>query len=220
MKIIDIHGHQLLTVGTPTDVWHAAPKGYVDDASPTCIDPMQRILRSVLPNVATAITVVSGTAYFVYLGRLTRTVTVKFVEFCLNSGGSGSQTAEAGLFSSPEAANGDANQTLTRVVADSNLESFSSGTYPCVKRNSYAFGMGNGVSVGAGTHIWAAIRIAMQTTQPALAGLCLDFNEGLVRSAAGAGILTTTGPVSAGKISVPSTYLQTAVAPDLRAILA
>ena len=84
-----------------------------------------------------------------------------------------------------------------------------------VKRNSSALA---GAYVQAGTHLWAGIRTAMTTNQPALAGLCMDFSEGLVLSSTETGLLTDDGPWTGSLISV-GTYLNNAVAPDLRITL-
>ena len=70
----------------------------------------------------------------------------------------------------------------------------------------------------AGTHLWAGLRTAMGTSQPAVAGLCMDFSEGLILSAAGAGDLTSGTSWSGVRISIPA-YLNTAIAPDLRVTL-
>lgn len=173
-----------------------------------------RVLQSRLPNVATTITLTSNTAYFVYLGRTIRDITVKFVEFYVNNSGSGTQNAEVGLFSTPASPN-KAGQTLTKLIADATLDALNSGG---VKRNTTAFNSGSGYVVPAGTHLWAGIRTAMTTNQPSLSGLCMDFSEGLVLSKTTAGALTASSSF-AGSVVTPGTYLNTALAPDLRVTL-
>jgi hypothetical protein len=177
----------------------------------TGLDSAPRIFLSRLPNVATAITLVSNTAYFVYIGRTTQALTVKYVEFFVNTNGSGDQTAEVGLFSSPSAPN-KSNQSLTKLAATGTVDSL---TTTGVKRNTSSFNH----SVAAGTHLWAGIRTAMATTQPALAGLCMDFSQGLALTTASAGVLTAAGPWTGSLIPVGGTYLNTAIAPDLRITL-
>ena len=179
--------------------------------------PAGRILQSRLPNVATAITTVNNTAYFVYVGCTTKSITVKFVEFYANSVGSGAQVAEVGLFSTvnpPDKTNQGANG-IAKLTADGTLTSL---TTTGLKRNTTAFNSGNGYVVPAGTQLWAGIRTAMATTQPALAGLCMDFSQGLVLSTASAGALTGAGPWT-GSIIALGSYLNTAIAPDLRITL-
>jgi hypothetical protein len=179
--------------------------------------PVGRILQSRLPNVATAITTVTNTAYFVYMGCMTTAVRIKFVEFYVNSAASGAQTAEVGLFStanppnkSPQGTNG-----IVKLIADGTLTSL---TTTGLKRNTTAFNSGNGYVVPVGTHLWAGIRTAMATSQPALAGLCMDFSQGLVLSTTSAGALTGAGPWT-GSLITPGSYLNTAIAPDLRVTL-
>jgi len=176
----------------------------------TTLDTPNRVFSSWLPNVATAITLTSGTAYFVYLGRTVAALTPKYVEFYVNTAGTGAQTAEVGFFSSPAAPNKSA-QTLTKLVSTGTVDSLTSGG---VKRNTAAFA----TAITAGTHLWAGIRTAMATTQPAISGLCMDFSQGRVLSATLTGALTGTGPWSGAIVAVPS-YLNTAVCPDLRGAL-
>lgn len=179
--------------------------------------PPSRILQSRLPNVATAITLVSNTAYIVYLGFTNTALVVKYVEFYVNSAGSGAQTAEVGLFSTANPPN-KSNQGASGIVKLTADGTLSSLTTTGLKRNTTAFNSGNGYVVPAGTHLWAGIRTAMATTQPALAGLCMDYSQGLVLSTASAGALTGAGPWT-GAIVALGTYLNTAIAPDLRVTL-
>jgi hypothetical protein len=174
------------------------------------VDLMQRVLSSPLPNVGTMLTVVSGTAYSVYLGRTTVTFTPQYVEFYVSTAGAGAQTAEVGLFSSANPPN-KGNLSLSKLVSTGTISALTNGG---VKRNTSAFN----TSVAAGTHLWAGIRIAMATTQPALSGLCMDFSQGRVLSTASAGALTGNGPWT-GAIVTLGTYPNTAISPDLRVTL-
>jgi hypothetical protein len=176
----------------------------------TTIDSPNRVFSSLLPNVATGITLTSGTAYFVYLGRTVAALTPKYVEFYVNTAGTGAQTAEVGFFSSPNAPNKGA-LSLTKLVSTGTVDALTSGG---VKRNTSAFA----TSVPAGTHLWAGIRTAMATTQPAISGLCMDFSQGRVLSTASAGALTGTGPWTGAIVAIPL-YLNTAICPDLRGVL-
>lgn len=132
----------------------------------------QRIFRSILCNSASAFTMISGTAYFVYVGRTVRAVTPKYVEFHVTSGGTGAQTAEVGLYSTPAAPNKTA-QALSKLVATSTVDDL---TTTGMKRNTSAFS----TLIAAGTHVWAAIRVAMATTQPDIVGLANDMEQGHV----------------------------------------
>lgn len=182
----------------------------IDKAMVFSADQTQRILSSRLPNMGTTITVVSGTAYFVYLGLLTSALTPKHVELFVLTAGSGAQTAEVGLFSSPAAPN-KASQSLTKLVSSGTVDAMSSGA---VVRNTTAFA----TLIAAGTHLWAGVRIAMATTQPAIAALCADFTQGRALSTAAAGVLTGAGPW-AGALITQGVYANSSTAPDLRATL-
>ena len=148
----------------------------------------QRILQSALPvrPVVTAGTedfiLVSGTAYYVFVGRMAVTQTVKFVEWHLTTIGAGAQTAEIGLFSTPLPPNKSA-QTLTKLIATGTTTSF---TATGMVSNTASFAL----SVASGTYLWAAIRSAMATTQPKGWGLTGDFSEGHVLVTTGGGALT------------------------------
>ena len=181
--------------------------------------PPGRILQSRLPNVATAITLISNTAYFVYFGCTTKVLPVKFVEFYVNTFGSGAYDAEVGLFYTADPPNKSNQGTngIAKLTADGTLDSL---TTIGVKRNTTAFNSGNGYLVPAGTHLWAGIRTAMGTTQPALTGLCMDFGQGLVLTTTSANdLVSNAGPWTGSLISVTGIYLNTAIAPDLRITL-
>ena len=96
--------------------------------------------------------------------------------------GAGAQVAEVGLFSTPSAPNKSA-QTLTKIVATGTVDAL---TATGVKRNTTSFAQ----NVDAGTHLWAAIRTAMATTQPTTYGLEADMSQGHVLTTTGGGALT------------------------------
>lgn len=202
MKIIDSQGRDVTTLAVD-----ALPPG--------------RIFQSRLPNVATAITLVADTAYFVYVGYTTRSLSVKFVEFYVNTPGSGTSgypSVDVGLFKTANPPN-KTNQGTNGIVKLTANESLSILTTMGLKRNTTAFNSGNGYEVPPATHLWAGIRTAMGNTQPALAGLCMDYSQGLVLSTATAGSLTTgAGPWTGALIGLGA-YLNTAIAPDLRVTL-
>jgi hypothetical protein len=175
--------------------------------SPTTMDTSQRILMSNLAPSNAGFLLISGTAYFVYLGKTTSSITPKHVEFHVSTVGSGSQTAEVGFFSSTSAPN-KANQDLTKLVSTSTVDALN-GTG--VKRNTSAFS----TAVNAGTHLWAGIRTAMATTQPTIWGVGTDMAQGQVLRTTSAGVLTGTGPWT-GAIITAATGV---VCPDLRGVL-
>jgi len=149
--------------------------------SPQGVDSVGLVLESRLPTIAGSI-LTEDTAYFVYLGQTNREVTASKVFFTVTTGGTGAQTAEVGLFSTPTAPN-RANQTLTKIVATGTMGDLT-GTG--VLSNTNAFSQ----VIAAGTHLWAGIRTAMATNEPQLYGLTFDQGYGRVLSAAAAGALT------------------------------
>ena len=168
----------------------------------------QRTLSSELPPVAVGtFLIISGTAYYVYVGRIVADITVVSVEFHVTTAGAGAQTAEVGLFSSTNPPNKSA-QTLTKIAATGTVDSL---TTTGMKRNTASFAQ----AVSKGTHLWAAFRTAMATTQPTVAGLAGDFSEGHILTTTGGGALTGLGS-AAGTIPAIATAT---IAPNLRVTL-
>lgn len=178
-------------------------------------DSTGRIFMSRLPNVATALALASGKAYFIYVGRTTHSIVAQHIYFYVNSAGAGTETAEVGVFSSP-AAPSNAGQVLTKLAAvgHADIDSLKSTG---VKWNS---NLRFDKAVPAGTHLWAGIRTEGYSTQPALAGLCMDFNAGLILSANSSSTPFTGATTSwTGALIPAGTYMNTAMAPDLRLAL-
>lgn len=168
----------------------------------------QRIFQSGLTVVPASLTT-TGVGYWVYVGQRESAVTVKFVEFIVNTAGVGAQTAEIGIFSSPTAPN-KANQTLTKLASTATVNSLLA-TGIC--RNTASFAQ----AVAANTHLWAGIRIAMVTTQPQVLGLANDYAEGQILSAAAPGVLTGAGPFTGSIIAADTSAFWRV--PDLRVTL-
>lgn len=168
----------------------------------------QRVLQSALARVAVGtFLTISGTAYYLYLGRIARDITVLFAEFHVTTAGAGAQTAEIGLFSSTNSPN-KSGQTLTKIVATGTVDSV---TTTGVKRNTSSFAQ----LISAGTHLWAAIRFAMATTQPTCSGRAGDMSQGHVLTTTGGGALTGLSTASG---TIPAIATAT-VAPDVRVTL-
>lgn len=169
----------------------------------------QRVFRSDLSahgNIHTFVTI-SGTAYYVYIGRVVQDLTVKFVEFHITGAGAGTDTKEVGLFSTPTAPS-KSTQTLTKIVATGTVDS---GTTTGVKRNTTSFAQ----LVSKGTHLWAAARFALATTQPTCAGIAGDMTQGQILTTTGGGALTGLTTAS-GTIPTIGTATNT---PDLSVTL-
>jgi hypothetical protein len=171
------------------------------------IDPDQRVFYPRPPTSGTLL-LVSGTAYFVYLGRTLGAVTPARVEFLVTTVGAGAQVAEVGLFSTPTAPSRAA-QSLTKLVSSGAIDAL---TTTGVKRNTAAFA----TAVAAGTHLWAGLRVAMATTQPTLRGVMDDWSDGAILSLAAAAVLTGAGPWAG---AIPAVNLTAAQGPALRATL-
>lgn len=168
----------------------------------------QRVLKSDAGRAAVAtFLTITGTAYYIYVGRIVRASTVAFCEFHVTTAGAGAQTAEIGLFSSTNPPN-KSGQTLTKIVATGTVDSV---TTTGVKRNTTTFAR----AISAGTHLWAAIRFAMATTQPTCAGLAQDMSQGHIHTTTGGGALTGLSAVSG---TIPAIGTAT-VAPDVRVTL-
>jgi hypothetical protein len=171
-----------------------------------------RVYRSRLSNHGTAFLLVSGVAYFVYLGRTTAAITPKHVEFYVSALATGTnEVGEVGFFSTPSAPN-KAAQSLTKLVASGSVDTVKTGLG--VKRNTSAFG----TSVAAGTHLWAGVRYALNAgtvAQPTMLSLGYDFAEGQILSTAASGVLTGAGPFAGAIITASAAQ----VCPDLRGVL-
>ena len=167
------------------------------------VSPSDLELRSKLPTIAGAI-LTEDTAYFVYLGKTNRKLTATRVLAHVTTGGTGAQTAEVGLFSTPTAPN-RAGQTLTKLVADGTLGDLT-GTG--VLGNTTAFS----TDIPAGTHLWAGIRTAMATNEPQIVGLTQDMSAGLVLSTATAGALTAGTTFTGALITAAVTWQAPALA--------
>ena len=160
------------------------PQSFVSPAFspyPNLVDDQSLDLRSNLPTVAAA-ALTEAVAYFVYLGRTSRRLTAQKVLFHVTTGGTGAQTAECGIFSSPTAPN-RAGQTLTKIVATGTLDALT-GTG--VLGNTTAFAQ----DVDAGTHLWYGIRTAMATNEPEITGITLDVGQGRLLTLPASGALT------------------------------
>lgn len=172
----------------------------------TNVEDVQRVFLSKL-SVSGTFLLVSGTAYFVYLGRTVQQITPKFVEFHVSTLGAGAQTAEVGFFSTPNPPNKSA-QSLTKLISSGTVDALTSTG---MKRNTSAFN----TAIAAGTHLWAGIRTAMATTQPTIVALIADMLQGHVQSTAGAAALSGAGPWTGAIIAINTA----SICPNLRGTL-
>jgi hypothetical protein len=167
----------------------------------------QRVLISVLSPSIGAFLLISGSAYFVYLGRVVTAFTPKYVEFQVTTSGAGSQTAEVGFFSSLNPPN-KSGQSLSKLVSTNAISVLTSTG---VKRNTTAFS----TTIAVETFLWAGIRTAMATTQPTIRGLGFDMAQGQILVASSAAALAGAGPWTGALTTVNTS----ATCPELRAVL-
>lgn len=181
----------------------------IPDTALLALQSTERILTSRLPPVAN----VQGTtdkAWFVFVGRLEVATTPKYVEFYVNAAGISITSSEVGLFSTPAPPN-KSGQTLTKIVADGNVDS---QTTIGVKRNTSAFT----TSIPAGTYLWAGYHFIATGAAPVLATLGRDYGQGRILETETAGALTAAGPWAGAICAVPTSSL-TGVCPELRVVL-
>ena len=148
----------------------------------------------------------SGVAYWVYLGFVEKSITIKKIRLFVQSAGSGAQTAEVGLASTPTAPNGG-DQTLTKIYGASVVSDLTTGG-GTVKTETL-----NQV-IAARTHLWAGVRTAMASTQPLFRGFVLAWNDGRVLEVDAGGALTGTGPWSGIAATADSASPQVAAGLD------
>lgn len=141
----------------------------------------------------------SGMAYFAYMGFTSSDITIDYVRFLVRTAGAGAQTAEVGVYTSPNSPQGAA-QTLTKIAATGTLDSLTSTG---VKGNSSALG----AAVSGGSHVWAGIRTAMATTQPRVLPYVWDGGLAACLEESGASALTATSSNSPSVVA--STDLNT-----------
>ncbi len=143
----------------------------------------QNVFSSALPTIAGA-TTATGTAYWVYIGRTAKEITVQKVIAQMGAVGLGAQTAEVAIASSSSAPNRTA-QSLTVRAASGSVTDFLTGA------NNPKFNTTDLNHVVPSTvHLWAGIRTAMVTTQPTLLGLIADAGTGSALITAASGVLT------------------------------
>lgn len=148
----------------------------------------QRFWRTALQAPGAGAALTSGTAYFTYVGFVAFPVTINYARFHVQTAGSGGQTAECGLFSSPTPPN-RAGITLTKIVATGVVDSLTAAG-PITRANTVPFAQ----VIPAGTYLWTGLRIAMVTTQPLILGINGDGLQGTLQVVAGSGVLTGAGP--------------------------
>lgn len=156
--------------------------------------PLTDIMYPVLHHGNTSSVFTSASASFLYFGQLTTDFTANYVSFYVSGAGTGTQTAEVGIFSSSAEPTGAT--LLTKIVASGSVDSLTSTGK---KSNTSAFG----ATLTAGTHVWAAVRVVMGTTQPSTYRGAADNAARGLFLAASPGALTSVTTVT------PTTFVGT-----------
>jgi len=201
---IKIHGTGVVTgLNTPSADSDASTKSYTDSLKQT-----NRVFAPASPltmNIYNLYPFVADKAAFVYIGYFPKSVTVKYVSMHNQTGGSGAQVAEVGLFSTPLAPN-KGGQTLTCLAASGSIGDL---TTTGMLRNSSSLNY----AVPAGTHLWAGMRTDMATTQPECRSVGGDWGSGTTLYTNSAAVFSASNTYSG---SVPTAAYFDADAPDLR----
>jgi hypothetical protein len=152
----------------------------------------------------------SNRAYFVYLGLVAKACVPVSLWCRVALQGTGTPVADCGLFSTPNAPNGQA-LVFTKIAAvDMSSDIYMSGGTGNAKNTSSPFG----AEVAAGTHLWAGLRVAYGSGQPSLYMLNYvpDWGKGEIQVCSSAGALTNSSSTWTGQVWVGNM-------PDLRVTL-
>lgn len=163
-------------------------------------------LSVVEPGVTGYQAFVLNRAYFVYVGRLAKSITPRYVGVFIDTGATGGTPAgEVGFFSSPSEPN-YATQTLTKLA----FETIDVATGGGFVQNATPMA----TRILAGTHLWAGIRTTGWLTAPDFLPLQFDHGEGraLFRSSSTAfssvTTTTTTRYNASAQLSGPNLVVQ------------
>jgi len=148
-----------------------------------------------------AFTLISQTAYFIYLGWCAELVSLTFLNASQTLASATITTAEMGYFSTPAPPN-RAGQTLTKLCAGA-----FTGTGTGLKRNTSSFA----TALAAPAHLWGGIRVNA-TTPGQFTSVSRDWSAGQYLTLAAAGAFSST-PTFAGV--VPAFSDAGTIGPDL-----
>lgn len=216
----DANGLPVAVTNTDTDVADAVAKRHANTNDPSApekaafayplifVPNSQRVFRS-MADVATAgFLTISGTAYFVYMGRVgPAAITPKYVRAYLRVVAASLTVAEAGIFSTPEPPNFAASQSVSKLAAVATWDSLTSGLG--MKKSGQM-----STSVAAGTHLWAGFR-AQFSTMPNFTGLIYDNRSGEILVTASAAAFSTAGPWTGVLVAAQTSVTPAACCPEL-----
>lgn len=171
-------------------------------ARPPALDSAGRIWAPQGLITGAAFTLVADTAYFVYLGKTVREISIAKVRMQVTGAGVGAGASEAAVYSSSSAPSRTSPLTLTKLAYATTDVVTSTG----VKASGAL-----ATTVNPGVHLWAAWRTNLATTQPTVIGVANDFGDGHVMAVAASGSLNAVS-MSA---SIPAVTTAT-IAPFLK----
>jgi hypothetical protein len=177
---------QAHNIGNDSGVVGATVKAALDNLAGT-----QLVFASTLATPLTSSVLVSGTAYWVYLGYVAKALSLATLKYYIATTGAGAQAAEFALTSAPSPPNGAA-QSLTKIFGVAIAANLTVAT--AIQSQAFA------QAIPAGTFLYGGIRTAMAVTQPTFNCLIGDFADGRILSTPASGVLTGAGPWSGGLV--------------------
>lgn len=141
--------------------------------------------------------IIKDRAYFCYLGYTQKSVTPKHIRLWQVNPGTGTQTAEVGLFSTPLPPNGTG-QTLTLLAFDASLDNLKAGSGVVVGNTADM-----ATAIPGQTHLWAGVRVSLSGSQPTFHGFSSDQGVGRILSLSSAAAFAA-GRTYAANIITPA----------------
>ena len=178
----------------------------------------QTVLAAAPPVLSVPLTsygILSQRIYWNYIGYTQKTLVVDYVQFIQQNLAVGAQVAEVALATTASAPDGTA-KTFTCVAVADTLPDLTTGTVTngLVRQNVTA----GGWIVSPATHLWAAARFQMATTQPGVCGVGTDLQTGTLQSTASVVVPMVIGTSYAGALFAATTG-STQVSPLLRLVV-
>jgi hypothetical protein len=160
-------------------------------------------LRSYLSPGNAEFQLISGTAYFCYLGCFEYDIYPHYIKFYVSTPGTSTQTAEIGVFWGDYYPDGSS-RTLTPIThgSDGTLDDL---TTTGIKGNTTNLNDHEWDSpyIPALTYIYVGIRTAMAGNQPKIWGIGYDLGRGFILSTGSCDVLTGAGPFTGAIVAAP-----------------
>jgi len=196
---------------TSVDGFMAASDRLLLSRAPAIDQDVRKGFRSVLPaDIYSPFTIVKDNIHWIYIGQVLSPQIVKSISTYMIAAGSGAQSAQACVASSPLQPNGTG-QTLTVLFVFDTLDLFNTG--PNSRKGTTNPSQSS--SIAAGTFLWVGLRVSLATTQPTTLAVRGDNQMGLTLQTSGVSSAITT-TTYAGSVPSPADWQ----APDLCCLLA